>query len=137
MKVIYAPETYFKLAKMNYLVPYYQQPQQKIPDELALGGLYECNTDENNICILIPGNFKVSKSDLISFDRNKYNFHEKEFVYFTPTCSSKEKEYLLLTNKIKVGNKYLIERIINHFYVILRTIEGEETNPIRFSDISK
>lgn len=41
MKVIYVPETYFKLAKMDYLQPYCQQEQKEIPNELALGGLYE------------------------------------------------------------------------------------------------
>lgn len=136
MKVIYAPKTYFKLAKMDYLIPYYQQSQQKIPNELALGGVYEWRNTENKLCVLSPGNFKVPKSDLIPFEKNKYNFHEKEFVYFVPTCSIKEKEYLLLTNKIKIGNKYLIKKIINHFYVTLETNEGEETNPIRFSDIT-
>ena len=35
MKVIYAPKAYFKLAKMDYLVPYYQQLQEALQDDLA------------------------------------------------------------------------------------------------------
>ena len=37
MKVIYAPKTYFKLAKIDYLVPYYQQLQEALQDDLASG----------------------------------------------------------------------------------------------------
>ena len=58
-------------------------------------------------------------------------------MYFKPTCSEKEKDYLLLTNKILIGEKYSIDRVINHFYVILQDYAGGLTNPIRFSDISK
>ena len=35
MKVIYAPKIYFKLAKMDYLVPYYQQLQEALQGDLA------------------------------------------------------------------------------------------------------
>ena len=137
MKVIYAPETYFKLAKMDYLQPYYQQQQDKIPEELALGGLYEKKGEEKNFWILSPGNFKVNAEDIQIFDEQKYDFRENETVYFKPTCSEKEKDYLLLTNKILIGEKYSIDRVINHFYVILQDYAGGLTNPIRFSDISK
>lgn len=137
MKVIYAPETYFKLAKMDYLVPYYQQPQEVLQDDLALGGIYEWVSTEKDFCVLTPGNFRIPKSDLIPFEEGKYSFCENDLVYFKPSCSEKEKEYLLLTNKIKPEKKYLINRIINHFFVILEDENGGETNPIKFTDISK
>lgn len=137
MKVIYVPETYFKLAKMDYLVPYYQQPQELLQDVLALGGIYEWETIENNFCVLTPGNFRIPKSDLIPFEEGKYRFCENDFVHFKPTCSEKEIEYLLITNKIKQGGKYLINRIVNHFFAILVDESGGETNPIKFTDISR
>ncbi len=137
MKVIYVPETYFKLAKMDYLQPYYQQDQKEIPDELALGGLYEKKGEEKDLCILDPGNFKVNVADLQIYNERKFDFHKNEFVYFRPTCSAKEIDYLLLTNKISIGGNYRIDRIINHFYAILQDSNGGQTNPIRFLDIIK
>ena len=120
MKVIYAPKTYFKLAKMDYLVPYYQQLQEALQDDLALGGIYEWVSTEEGFCVLTPGNFRIPKSDLIPFEEGRYSFCENDLVYFNPSCS--EKEYLLLTNKIKQGKKYLINKIITTVQDKIETI---------------
>lgn len=135
MKYVYSPETYIKLAKLDFLQPYYQKEQDEITDEIALGGLYEIKSENKGYCELMPGNFKIIKKDLIPISDIKENFAVGDKVLYSPICTKMEKKYLMIDKRFIIGNTYKIARVINHFYVLLINKNGEISNPIRFFDI--
>lgn len=137
MKYIYSPETYIKLAKLDYLLPFYQKEQNEIPDEIALGGVYEVISENNGYCEVIPGNFKIIKKDLIPISDIKENYTVGDQVLYSPICTEIDKKYLMIDKRFIIGNTYKIVRVINHFYVQLVNRKGEISNPIRFFDIQK
>lgn len=135
MKVIYSPETYFKLAKLDFLFPFKQFSQTDNVNDLALGGIYEATDFENNMKKLFPGKFIVPCNDLIPYELCTNFFSKKDSVIFSPICTKNEIDYLLLSNKLRIGGVYNIKKIINSFYALLIDEIGEISNPIRFFDI--
>lgn len=134
-KYIYSPATYFELSKLDYLHPFKQKQQSEMDDDLALGGLYEIISTVDNLCILSPGNFKVKKTDLVPYNKDKYSFRLGDYVIFNPRCSTEEIKYVILLNRFIIGRRYKINKIINYYYVLLENEKGETSNPIKFSDI--
>lgn len=136
MQYIYTPESYYVLAKMEYLNPYFQFSQGERKEEIALGGLYEIDYEETEDKIHIkPGNFIVKKCELIPYEDKKYNFSIGDEVVIKPLCN--ERDYFEIGGYFKIGKSYKVKRIINSFYLTLVNENGFEGNPIRFCDVQK
>lgn len=134
MKYIYSPDSYFLLLKSDWHQEHNLFKQEQHPDRIALGGVYESIREDAEF-IYTEKNGKILRSRMIPYEEGKYSFMVGQFVYFYPICSDLEIKSLTYNDNLIIGNKYMIKRIINSFYLQLINEHGDISNPIRFCDV--
>lgn len=134
MKYIYSPDSYFLLLKSDWHQEHNLFRQEDYPDRIALGGVYESIREDGEF-IYTEKNGKILRSRMIPYEEGKYSFIVGQYVLFNPICSDLEIKSLTYNDNLIIGNKYLIKRVINSFYLQLINEYGDITNPIRFCDV--
>lgn len=139
-KYIYSPYSYFELAKIDFSQPFVQKGENKadVCDRFVIGGLYELVKEEKDFYYFEPHNLRCKKEFLEKFFlkyKNNYNFIEGENVYIRPSTYDAEQYLLLPFMGLSIEKTTQIIKIINDFFAIVRTIDGKESVPIKFSDL--
>ena len=151
-KVRFVITSYYELAKSEYNLPHFFNNPADDLNLVMLGACYKIEKIEKNkwgtkVCkisfnnIVIPIQLPISYFVLYSKEQDcKFNINER--VFFKP--KSLEKDVTFLTGVFpQIGLKnqdgiFIIEKIINSYYVLVRSIEGDIIDfPLLWTDFKK
>ena len=141
-KVRFIISDYFNLMKGDFYQPFYWSLPSDDYSHLMIGGEYTIDNIKKKFFFkgykLENTNIWVSEKELkLLSDSKPCKFKPGMMVNFNPICSHKEIKYLQLVNEnLKVGSMYMVEKVINNYYVIIK-LNSKKSIPLRWIDFKE